>query len=81
MGATRGQPALILAPSPARRNAGGFDKTPTAYAEFLWADFFRPRVVIGPTPEDFDNAVAKALALASSGAAAQLPGYKGPAKA
>jgi hypothetical protein len=61
------------------RNAGGFDKTPTAYAEFLWADFFRPRVVIGPTPQDFSNAVAKALALAASGAAAQLPGYKSKA--
>jgi hypothetical protein len=63
------------------RNAGGFDKTPTAYAEFLWADFFRPRVVIGPTRQDFDNAVAKALPLATSSAAAPLPGYKGPAKA
>jgi hypothetical protein len=61
------------------RNAGGFDKTPTAYAEFLWADFFRPRVVIGPTPQDFHDAVAKALALASSEAAAKLPGYKGAA--
>jgi hypothetical protein len=59
------------------RNAGGFDKTPTAYAEFLWADFFRGRVVIGPTRADFDNAVKKALALASSDAAASLPGYKG----
>jgi hypothetical protein len=59
------------------RNAGGFDKTPTAYAEFLWADFFRRRVVIGPTRADFDSAVRKALALAGSDAAADLPGYKG----
>jgi hypothetical protein len=58
------------------RNAGGFDKTPTAYAEFLWADFFRSRVVIGPTRADFDSAVQKALSLAASAAAANLPGYK-----
>jgi hypothetical protein len=62
------------------RNAGGYDKTPTAFAEFLWADFFRPRVVIGPTRADFDNAVQKALPLATSGAAANLPGYKGAVK-
>jgi len=61
------------------RTAGGFDKTPTAYAEFLWADFFRSRVVIGPTRADFDQAVLKALPLAASSAAASLPGYKAQA--
>jgi hypothetical protein len=60
------------------RNAGGYDKTPTAFAEFLWADFFRPRLVIGPTRTDFDRCVAAALKLAASAAAAHLPGYKGP---
>ena len=44
------------------RNAGGFEKTPTAFAEFLWADFFRPRVEIGSTRADFEVAVKKALA-------------------
>jgi hypothetical protein len=58
------------------RNAGGYDKTPTAFAEFLWADFFRPRVVIGPTRADFDSAVAIALKLAGTPAAARLPGFK-----
>jgi hypothetical protein len=57
------------------RNAGGFNKTPTAYAEFLWADFFRSRVSIGPKRKDFDIAVQKALALATSAACASLPGY------
>jgi hypothetical protein len=57
------------------RNAGGFNKTPTAYAEFLWADFFRNRVLIGPKRKDFDVAVQQALALATSAAAASLPGY------
>jgi hypothetical protein len=59
------------------RNAGGFEKTPTAFAEFLWAGFFRPRVHIGPTRADFDQSVAAAMTLATSGAAAHLPGYKG----
>jgi hypothetical protein len=58
------------------RNAGGFEKTPTAFAEFLWADFFRPRVEIGSTRADFEVAVKKALALAGSKAASKLPGYK-----
>jgi hypothetical protein len=62
------------------RNAGGYDKTPVAFAEFQWADFFRPRVNIGPKRADFDNSVAIGLKLAASPAAANLPGYKGPAK-
>jgi hypothetical protein len=59
------------------RNAGGYAKTATAFAEFLWADFFRPRVLIGPTRPDFHASVDKALTLATSPAAASLPGYKG----
>ena len=62
------------------RDAGGYDKTPTAFAEFLWADFFRPRVIIGPTRAEFEEAVKKGLVLATSIAAAALPGYKGAAK-
>jgi hypothetical protein len=62
------------------RDAGGYDKSPEAFCEFQWADFFRPRVTIGPTRADFDNAVAVALKLATSPAAAKLPGYKGPSK-
>ncbi|HTC16429.1 MAG TPA: ParB-like protein [Steroidobacteraceae bacterium] len=60
------------------RNAGGYEKTPTAFAEFLWADFFRPRVPIGPTRPAFHSSVDDAVALATSPAAAHLPGYKGP---
>jgi hypothetical protein len=59
------------------RNAGGYDKTPTAFAEFQWADFFRPRVVIGPTRAEFEACVERAVKLATSPEAAQLPGYKG----
>jgi len=58
------------------RDAGGYTKTPTAFAEFQWADFFRTRVTIGPARSDFDNAVKRALVLAGSEEAAYLPGYK-----
>ena len=61
------------------RRAGGYDKTPTAFAEFLWADFFRHRIVVGPTHEDFKRAVDEASALARSAAARDLPGYRGAA--
>jgi hypothetical protein len=59
------------------RAAGGYEKTPTAFAEFLWADFFRHRILVGPTPEDFTRAVDEALALARSAVARALPGYRG----
>jgi hypothetical protein len=59
------------------RNAGGYDKTPTAFAEFVWADFFRKRIVVGPKRSDFDQAVVQALKLAASQDAAGLPGYHG----
>jgi hypothetical protein len=62
------------------RNAGGYDKTPTAFAEFQWADFFRPRVVIGPTRAEFEHCVESAVKLATSLEAAHLPGYKGTAQ-
>jgi hypothetical protein len=58
------------------RTAGGYEKTPTAFCEFAWADFFRHRIVIGPTHEDFMRAVDEALALARSAAARNLPGYR-----
>ena len=59
------------------RTAGGYEKTPTAFCEFAWADFFRQRIVVGPTHEDFTRAVSEALALARSAAACDLPGYRG----
>jgi hypothetical protein len=57
------------------RNAGGYVKTGTAFAEFLWADFFRRRVQIGPGRKGFEAAVQKALALAHDPAARELPGF------
>lgn len=62
------------------RDAGAYEKTPTAFAEFQWADFFRPRVAIGPTRADFNRSVAMAVKLAVSPEASHLPGYRGSAK-
>jgi hypothetical protein len=59
------------------RDAGGYEKTPTAFAEFVWAEFFRHRIVIGPTAGDFKHAVEQALALAKSAVARELPGHRG----
>ena len=58
------------------RGAGGFEKTPTAFAEFCWADFFRKRIVIGSTRADFDRAVLRTYKLARSRQARELPGYR-----
>jgi hypothetical protein len=62
------------------RNAGGYEKTPTAFAEFLWADFFRKRIALDGTRAVFNEAVERALALAHSEAAHTLPGYLDVAK-
>jgi hypothetical protein len=57
------------------RNAGGYEKTPTAFAEFLWADFFRGTIEIGSGQSGFERAVPQAIALAHSVSARNLPGY------
>ncbi len=56
------------------RNAGGYDKTPTAFAEFVWADFFRRSIAIEDVTADFSASVQLALQLAHSDAARGLPG-------
>jgi len=58
------------------RIAGGYDKTPKAFAEFIWADFFRRDVPIELVRADFAAAVRSALALAHGHRAKGLPGYK-----
>jgi hypothetical protein len=57
------------------RDAGGFDKTPTAFAEFIWADFFRRNIAVETVRSDFDIAVRAGLALAHSKWAKNIPGY------
>jgi hypothetical protein len=58
------------------RDAGGFEKTRTAFAEFIWADFFRRNVSIEDLTADFDRAVRHAQRLARSPLAKGIPGFK-----
>jgi hypothetical protein len=57
------------------RDAGGYDKTPTAFAEFIWADFFRRNIAIETVRSDFETAVRAAISLAQSKWAKNIPGY------
>ncbi len=59
------------------RDAGGYAKTPTAFAEFVWADFFRRSIAIEDVAGDFDAAVHHAIPLAQSPAARSMPGFVG----
>lgn len=58
------------------RDAGGFEKTRTAFAEFVWADFFRRNIAIEDLSADFDKTVHDALRLARGPLAKHIPGYK-----
>lgn len=57
------------------RDAKGYDKTPTAFAEFIWADFFRRNIAIETVRADFQTAVQAGIALAQSKWAKNIPGY------
>jgi hypothetical protein len=57
------------------RDAAGFDKTPTAFAEFIWADFFRRNIAIETVRSDFQTAVQAGISLAQSKWAKNIPGY------
>ena len=57
------------------RLGGGFQKSPTPYAEFLWADFYRMRIAPKLVKKDFSKALVQAKRLAASPEAANLPGY------
>jgi hypothetical protein len=59
------------------RDAGGYDKTQTAFAEFIWADYFRRNIAIEDVLENFANAVKQGMALAHDPMAKRIPGYKG----
>jgi hypothetical protein len=59
------------------RDAGGYDKTHTAFAEFIWADFFRRNIPIEDVIENFQAAVKRGESLARSPIAKRIPGYKG----
>jgi hypothetical protein len=57
------------------RDAGGFDKTETAFAEFIWSDFFRRNIAIETVRSDFQTAVQAGISLAQSKWAKNIPGY------
>ena len=61
------------------RNAGGFPKDQTPFAEFLWADFFRRRIKSAKLQRDPDSALQAALKLCHSDTASHLPGWCGVA--
>jgi hypothetical protein len=58
------------------RDAGGYLKTPTAFAEFVWADFFRRSIAVEDLKADFHAAVQSAVTLATGELAKGLPGFK-----
>ncbi len=58
------------------RKQGGFDKSPTPFAEFRWAQYFRESLKTYPTRADFDKAVAEAMKIVHASAAKGLPGWK-----
>ena len=53
----------------------GYGKTTVPHADFLWAEFFRARVSKKMIRSDFSKSVSLGTELASSPAAARLPGY------
>ncbi len=57
------------------REGGGFQKTLTPYAEFVWADFYRTRIALKVVKKDFAKALQQAKLLAASADASALPGY------
>ena len=57
------------------RLGGGFQKSQTPYAEFLWADYYRNKIPMKALKKDFTKALAQAKRLANSPDAAKLPGY------
>jgi hypothetical protein len=57
------------------RDAGGFKKVFTPFAEFKWADYFRKLIPLDVVTKDFDKAVKQAVKLAHEPKAKKLPGY------
>src|ERR1022692_3377865 len=58
------------------RDAGGYEKTRNAFAEFIWADFFRRNIAIEDVKADFHGAVDHAQRLARGPLAKGIPGFK-----
>ncbi len=60
------------------REAGGFSKVTTPYAEFLWADFYRKHIKEKWLKKHFDRALEQAVLLAQTKDARKLPGFIKP---
>ncbi len=58
------------------RNARRFDKTPTGFAKFIWADFFRRCVPVALVRSDCAAAVQMAVPFAYGHHANGMPGYR-----
>jgi hypothetical protein len=61
------------------RRAGGYAKEQTVFAEFLWADFFRPHIDAEQISEQPRRATKAGVKLAQSPTARYLPGWSGQA--
>ena len=61
------------------RSAGGFAKDQAPFVEFLWADFYRPRVTAQLIKKDPERATRDGVRLARSHDARYLPGWSGKA--
>jgi hypothetical protein len=59
------------------RNDGGFAKDQAPFVEFLWADFFRPRITARAIKKDSVRATREGVRLAQSSEARYLPGWSG----
>ena len=59
------------------RNAGGFAKDASPFAEFLWADYLRPHITRAQIRKAMDVALREAQGLAKSPLARYLPGWSG----
>ena len=58
------------------RKAGAFENSDRNFAEFTWANFFRQKKLLDRSgPAGMSRALVKAVALAQSPAAKQLPGF------
>ena len=59
------------------RRAGGYAKSVVPFAEFLWADFYRPRIREGLLRSEPRRALREAVKLARTPQARYLPGWSG----
>jgi hypothetical protein len=63
------------------RSAGGYAKDTQPFSEFVWADFFRPRIARGRIERDLHKAVDDGVVLARSSEASAMPGWTGASEA